>query len=623
MLTIRRIRIIFDNNEMSVSVLGKPQDGGMDLSKCTLRAGHPVHTAYLKNMGVRSCMSIAIVVDNDLWGLMCFHAYGKPLHPRGWETSLFESLSVPVSNSIAKIHCDLYEKRRNTLSCLVDKGFSADGVFELFESSPLDFLKVLEADCLAILREGRVRSWGDASLVVTAGSINHILRNADGKDWAVGKLNQPPSGVMCIAHEGIVIACVRKSTAFEKVWGGDPFHVKIMRPDGVPGPSGAFERYVQSGVDSLNRWNLQDKQLATYLSSRIKLLSKTAILFENKSNLLCQAEAAGRPGRVDYATVATGAAASKPVALDPALISHFSHEIKTPIHGLSSTLTLLLEDSDMTQRGTREHLLYGQECVKRVSQAVDDVLSIAGGGGVKCNARKSDEVEKLCLEPFLDTLREQFSDEGTFTASNNVDEAHCEIMVNFSVLHHTLCALIRNSMSSAESTHVSASYSSTHREAVMAWKEDTEAYSHRNIRNAESTDGLSESDTWYTFSVKDSGCGIHDDMLNNVLAYDNVTRASATLGNSHQGVGVGVYECITNIIFHLNGSVAIASTVSNGTTVSLMLPAKPVVRASRRIEHGDAGTFLVVDDNTINRRLAARMIKIACTKRLGVEPMIK
>lgn len=36
----------------------------------------PIHLKYLTNMGVRSSMSISIVIDSDLWGLIACHGYG-------------------------------------------------------------------------------------------------------------------------------------------------------------------------------------------------------------------------------------------------------------------------------------------------------------------------------------------------------------------------------------------------------------------------------------------------------------------------------------------------------------------------------------------------------------------
>lgn len=48
----------------------------LDLTHAYLRATSPVHLKYLANMGVRSTMSISIVIDSDLWGLIACHGYG-------------------------------------------------------------------------------------------------------------------------------------------------------------------------------------------------------------------------------------------------------------------------------------------------------------------------------------------------------------------------------------------------------------------------------------------------------------------------------------------------------------------------------------------------------------------
>lgn len=48
----------------------------LDLTHSYLRAMSPIHLKYLGNMGVRSSMSISIVINSDLWGLIACHQYG-------------------------------------------------------------------------------------------------------------------------------------------------------------------------------------------------------------------------------------------------------------------------------------------------------------------------------------------------------------------------------------------------------------------------------------------------------------------------------------------------------------------------------------------------------------------
>jgi light-regulated signal transduction histidine kinase (bacteriophytochrome) len=60
-----------------------PGEAPLDLSYCSLRSVSPIHLEYLANMGVVASMSISIVVDSRLWGLIaCHHRTARFLAPR-------------------------------------------------------------------------------------------------------------------------------------------------------------------------------------------------------------------------------------------------------------------------------------------------------------------------------------------------------------------------------------------------------------------------------------------------------------------------------------------------------------------------------------------------------------
>ncbi len=71
------IRIIPDANYTPVPLIGaaKHAPAQLDMSQCVLRSVSPVHLEYMRNMGTMSSMSISIVVEGRLWGLIsCHHA---------------------------------------------------------------------------------------------------------------------------------------------------------------------------------------------------------------------------------------------------------------------------------------------------------------------------------------------------------------------------------------------------------------------------------------------------------------------------------------------------------------------------------------------------------------------
>lgn len=56
-------------------------DAPLDMSDCVLRSVSPIHIQYLKNMGVVASMSVSIVVDGRLWGLISCHHQAPKLVP--------------------------------------------------------------------------------------------------------------------------------------------------------------------------------------------------------------------------------------------------------------------------------------------------------------------------------------------------------------------------------------------------------------------------------------------------------------------------------------------------------------------------------------------------------------
>lgn len=77
------IRVIPDANYTPVPLVPQicPATGGpLDMSDCVLRSVSPIHIQYLKNMNVRASMSVSIVRDDALWGLVaCHHTSVKPV----------------------------------------------------------------------------------------------------------------------------------------------------------------------------------------------------------------------------------------------------------------------------------------------------------------------------------------------------------------------------------------------------------------------------------------------------------------------------------------------------------------------------------------------------------------
>ena len=78
------LRLIADVDYVPVPLVPEinPRTGRpLDLSHAGLRSVSPVHLEYLHNMGVTASMSVSLIDDGELWGLIACHHYRGPHRP--------------------------------------------------------------------------------------------------------------------------------------------------------------------------------------------------------------------------------------------------------------------------------------------------------------------------------------------------------------------------------------------------------------------------------------------------------------------------------------------------------------------------------------------------------------
>ena len=122
-------------------------DKPLDMSQAILRDVSPIHREYLRNMGIDASMSISIIRDGKLWGLIACHNYSPRLLPRHLRAvcELFGSMfSLQLE---ARDKGDQFEERlasRMVLQNLMLNLATADDYAEgLTKQSPnlLDYIK--------------------------------------------------------------------------------------------------------------------------------------------------------------------------------------------------------------------------------------------------------------------------------------------------------------------------------------------------------------------------------------------------------------------------------------------------------------------------------------------------
>jgi light-regulated signal transduction histidine kinase (bacteriophytochrome) len=103
LLLLNPVRAIADVDAVPVPILpevspitGRP----LDLSRSMLRCSSPIHLEYLRNMGVRSSLTISIVVEGRLWGMVGCHG-ADPYRVDHTIHSICELLSEKLALQVA------------------------------------------------------------------------------------------------------------------------------------------------------------------------------------------------------------------------------------------------------------------------------------------------------------------------------------------------------------------------------------------------------------------------------------------------------------------------------------------------------------------------------------------
>ncbi len=155
-----RLRLIPDAGYEPVAILPAltPATGApLDLSFSTLRSVSPLHVEYMRNMGTGSSMSISILRDGELWGLISCHNRDPFLVPFEVRTAcdfLGQVLAIQIDAKTQKAEFDHRIGRQHAVSRLLTEMSEADDFVAGLVKHPEILLAVAEAAGAAIFHEG-------------------------------------------------------------------------------------------------------------------------------------------------------------------------------------------------------------------------------------------------------------------------------------------------------------------------------------------------------------------------------------------------------------------------------------------------------------------------------------
>ncbi|WP_432546646.1 SpoIIE family protein phosphatase [Kineococcus sp. SYSU DK004] len=233
----------------------------LDLSHSVLRSVSPIHLEYLRNMGVAASMSVSLVVEGRLWGLVACHHYSGPHRPGYDARSAAEFLAQTASQLIGErvrsqerdealaaqellsdVLTTVAASAREPLATLVGDGRLPD---------LLDAGGVAAWDGHRLLTSGRVPPWASlqriAALLARADGAPTFTDHLAALSPGLAEVADRAAGALRVGLDGDGwLLWLRPEQPRVVDWGGDPRNAEIAEAEGPRvriSPRKSFEKW--------------------------------------------------------------------------------------------------------------------------------------------------------------------------------------------------------------------------------------------------------------------------------------------------------------------------------------------------------------------------------------------
>jgi chemotaxis family two-component system sensor kinase Cph1 len=388
-----RVRIIptADYDPIPLEPTVNPLTGGsLDMSFSILRSVSPVHLEYMRNMGTAASMSISILVDGELWGLVACHSRKPHMVPLGIREacdfavqSVAAQIAGRVRTSDAARRLRLGEVSSRLLTSMAATSDWRRGLL----ASPKDLLAQVDASGAAVVFDDACWSLGECPDEAQIRAIvdwleTHAVEDVHAIDRLVGAV--PGADAFADVASGLLAARIselhpswllwfRPEVARTVTWGGDPH--KVVREAGRIHPRHSFEAWKELVEYTADPWQPAEIAAARDLRSAI-----VGIVLRRAEELAKLAEELQRSNR----------------ELE-AFSYSISHDLRAPFRHIVGFSELLREREKALDEKSRHYLDSISESALAAGRLVDDLLSFSHLGRTPLTVARVD-MDKIVTE---------------------------------------------------------------------------------------------------------------------------------------------------------------------------------------------------------------------------------
>lgn len=297
------LRIISDVDAETPAIV--PQRGAdgqpLDLSMATARAVSEIHIEYLRNMGVKASMSVSLVRNGQLWGLIACH-HGKPRHlslEKRASVELFaQMINYEVDQRDLRDDIEMFDAGRGLHDRIMRFLASGSTVAQTFDFIVREIRPMIQFDGAAILSDGNYRAIGSAPTEDEFIGLSRFLNTTQAGDvFATEHLADKYPGAEVFADRvaGLLaipvsrqprdyIVFFRHEVSRAVKWAGNPEKPVTVGPNGVRlTPRKSFDLWTETVRGRSADWTERELRLAeairvTLIEVILKLTDESARL---------------------------------------------------------------------------------------------------------------------------------------------------------------------------------------------------------------------------------------------------------------------------------------------------------------------------------------------------------
>ena len=541
--TLNLIRSIPQVNYQPITILTleNEQEKPLDLSLSILRSVSPLHIEYLQNMGVGATLTISLMKQGKLWGLIACHhqsPYFVPYEIRNICEFLGQVMSLELTSKEANEDLDYKIFLKSVRSQLINSLGKAENITDALIKDRQKLLELVGATGAVIYTGENLIRVGQAPPEAVLPDLIAWLENRFEQDLFVTHslpkiypdaiaFKEVASGLLALSITKVqknYVLWFRPEVLQEVNWAGNPDKPKILEEDGTETltPRKSFELWQEMLQHQSQPWKPWE------IEGAVELRSAIVGIVLRKINELAEINLELERSNTELDAFAYIA----------------SHDLKEPLRGIHNYSNFLLEDyAEVLNAEGVDKLHTLIKLTKRMEDLINALLQFSRLG------RQELSFQSFNLNQSLEAISELFTvSKGGENIEIRIPRSLPNIVGDRILLEEVFTNLISN---------------------AFKYNNQSEKWAEIGFLDPEiPTSSTLTKTQLLTFYVRDNGIGIQEKHLDTIF---RIFKRLHGLNKYGGGTGVGL-TIVKKIIERHHGRIWIESSYGAGTTFYFTLP---------------------------------------------------